>query len=118
MRALSYMAARQNGRPIQSHTIADEMQIPKNFLSKILHRLVRAGIIQSLRGTHGGFRLAKSPKKIKLREVIDLFMNLDSYRQCFLGLHECDGSCRAHHKWEPIRQGLEQLLDYTTIDEL
>jgi Rrf2 family protein len=118
VRAMGYLATHGGDRPVLSQTIAEAMEIPKNFLSKILHRLVKEGIVKSVRGTHGGFVLARDARAITLREVAAPFMNLAAYRNCFLGLHECDGSCGTHRKWLPVVHGLERLLDDTTIDKV
>jgi len=64
------------------------MQIPVNFLSKILNRLVQAGLIRSIRGRNGGFVMAKSPSDIFIRDIVDFFMKLDSYKRCFFGLEK------------------------------
>ena len=118
IRAMGYLAKEGDGKPVLSQTIADAMEIPKNFLSKILHRLVQEGLIQSVRGTNGGFVLAREAKSITLRQVVAPFTNLAVYKTCFLGLHECDGNCGTHRKWLPVVHGLEKLLDGTTIDKV
>jgi len=86
LRAMGYLASRNGDGPILSQTIAEEMEIPKNFLSKIMHQLVRANLVRSIRGTNGGFELAREPSSIKMVEVVSLFMNISPYRNCFLGV--------------------------------
>lgn len=116
MRAMGYLASRNGDGPILSQTIADEMEIPKNFLSKIMHQLVRANLVRSIRGTNGGFELAKEPSSIKMKEVVSLFMNIATYKNCFLGRSKCDGTCKIHKKWKPIVDKIEDMLENTTID--
>jgi len=118
LRAMAYVARHGRERPVLSQTIAEEMDIPKNFLSKILNRLVQEGLITSTRGSKGGFQPARDPKTITLREAVSPFMNLDAYRNCFLGLSTCDGSCGLHKKWQPIQQRMLKLLDETTVDKV
>jgi len=119
IRAMSYLASQQaDAKPLLSRTIAEEMQIPANFLSKILNRLVQAGLIRSIRGRNGGFVMAKPPSEIYIRDIVDLFMLLDSYKRCFLGLNNCDGSCGFHSKWKIISEQFQKMLDETTIDKV
>lgn len=118
IRAMGFLAAQEEGIPILSNTIAEEMEIPKNFLSKILNRLVQAGIIRSIRGRRGGFVLALAPSKIRVRDVADLFMKLDDFKKCFLGLSRCNGSCGLHIRWKIIIEQFEMLLDETTVDRV
>ncbi|HPM75720.1 MAG TPA: Rrf2 family transcriptional regulator [bacterium] len=117
VRAMGFIAREGKKSPVLSKTIAHEMDIPQNFLSKILHRLVQVGLIASARGTHGGFTLTRSAKEITLAEVVTPFVNLDDYRHCFLG-RKCDGGCRLHKKWLPVQRGFLALLEETTIDQL
>src|SRR5258708_958355 len=59
------------GAPVASHTIAREHGIPERFLLKVLNPLVSAGILSSLKGPHGGYRLARTASDITLLEVIE-----------------------------------------------
>ena len=118
IRAMSYIASQQEEKPLLSRTIAGEMQIPENFLSKILNRLAQANLVRSVRGRNGGFVLANPPSEISIREIVGLFMQLDDYKHCFLGLRECDGSCGLHRRWRNITEQFELMLDETTIDKV
>ncbi len=118
VRAMGYLAQEKGEKPVLTQTIADEMDIPKNFLSKIMHTLVKAKLVRSMRGTHGGFVLAKKPSEINLKAVVSLFMDVDVYKNCLLGRHECTGSCKVHKKWKPIVDKIGNLLENTTIDEV
>ena len=71
MHALVYLARHKGGRPLASHLIARPCGIPKLFLLKILKSLTQAGLLQSLRGPNGGYRLARKPKDISLLEVLE-----------------------------------------------
>ena len=118
IRAMGYVAMKKDENPILARTIAKEMEIPANFLSKILNRLVQAGLIQSIRGRNGGFIMARPPSEIRIREIIDLFMQIDDYKHCFLGFKECDGSCGLHHRWSNITEQFGMMIDETTVDKI
>ena len=118
LRAMSYLASKDGNGPILSQTIAQEMDIPKNFLSKIMHQLVRAGLVRSIRGTNGGFELANNPNETKMYDVITLFMDVEAYKSCLLGRNECLGSCKVHKKWKSIAESIEDMLENTTINEI
>ncbi len=118
IRAMGYIASEKDNKPLLSRIIAEETQIPANFLSKILNRLAQAGLIRSIRGRNGGFVMAKPPSEVSVREVVNLFMQLDDYKRCFLGLQKCDGSCGLHHRWSNITEQFELMLDEITIDKV
>jgi len=118
LRAMGYLAANHGAGPILSQTIAQEMDIPKNFLSKIMHQLVRSNLIKSTRGTNGGFELLKDPSKISMKDVVTLFMDIGAITNCLLGRTDCDGTCNAHKSWKPIAENIEEMLDTTTITDI
>src|SRR5262245_39001868 len=60
-----------NGKTLASHDIAKARKIPERFLLKVLKPLVSAGLLYSVKGPNGGYRLAKQPKEITILEVIE-----------------------------------------------
>lgn len=59
-----------NKELLSIHTISERQNIPMKYLVHILIQLKRMGLVESMRGKQGGYRLAKSPNKISLGEVI------------------------------------------------
>ncbi len=68
--AVGYIAQNREQGIILSQSISKKYGIPLEYLLKILQQLVRADVLRSKRGPHGGFSLAKSPKKITMLDVI------------------------------------------------
>lgn len=118
IRAMGFLAKQQDDGPILSSSIAAEMEIPRNFLSKILNRLAQAGLISATRGRGGGVQLARPASKIMLYEIVELFMRLDDFKRCFLGISRCDGNCGLHLRWRIISEQFEKLLNETTVDQI
>jgi Rrf2 family protein len=118
IRAMAFLASQDTDDPILSSLIAKEMDIPHNFLSKILNRLAHAELILATRGRRGGVKLARPGSEIFLQEAVDLFMKIDDYKKCFLGLHKCDGNCGLHLRWRIISEQFEKILKETTIDNV
>jgi Rrf2 family protein len=71
LHALEYIAARGRDTKVASHLIAEARGIPEGFLVKVLKPLVSARVLQSLKGPHGGYRLARPASKISLLEVVE-----------------------------------------------
>ena len=59
LQAILYLSHKSSAEPLTLHDIADNLDVPRHFLSKILQSLARDGIVVSHRGIKGGFRLAK-----------------------------------------------------------
>jgi len=62
-----------NTSPLRINTIAKRQNIPVKFLTHILINLKQLGLVQSVRGQSGGYRLVKEPKAIKLSELVGNF---------------------------------------------
>jgi len=56
--------------PVQVKTIAHKERIPLKFLEQVMNLLKRQGLVESVRGPHGGYRLSRSPEQIRLGEVL------------------------------------------------
>ena len=69
--AIVHLAGNKAGTPQASHDIAKAHKIPERFLLKILKPMVSAGLLHSVKGPHGGYRLAKPATQISLLDVIE-----------------------------------------------
>jgi len=98
--------------------IAGAIDSPEAFTAKILQQLVRAGLLQSLRGPSGGFRVVDRP--ITLLEVVTAIDGDGIVKSCVLGLEECSSlhPCPAHDKFMAIRDHLKGVLSTTNLSEL
>ena len=61
IRAMMEVARRPQGEYVLAKELADKLDIPHHYLSKILQQLVRSRILESTRGRLGGFRLMRKP---------------------------------------------------------
>jgi len=71
--AMAYMASQKtNDQPMASHNIAAAVKgIPKRFLLKVLKPLVSANVLRSIKGPHGGYRLARPANDISVLEILE-----------------------------------------------
>ncbi|RTZ95890.1 MAG: hypothetical protein DSY90_12230 [Deltaproteobacteria bacterium] len=118
LRAMKFLSQKGSEKPVLSSTIAAEMQIPHNFLSKILNRLTQAGLVLSTRGRGGGVVLSKPASDIFLHEVVNLFMKVDDFKLCLLGVNVCNGSCGLHLRWQIISEQFGKMMNETTVAQL
>ena len=118
LRAMGFLAAHNTSKPVHSALISQEMNIPHNFLSKILNRLSQAGLTHAVRGRGGGVRLSRPAPEILLYDVVSLFMKVDDFKKCLLAKHTCDGTCGLHLRWRIVSEQFEKMLNDTTIDKI
>src|SRR5438105_13076479 len=67
--ALRHLASTP-GATASTKDIADAYHLPVPLLAKVLQKLTRAAILQSVAGTNGGYKLARDPRRISTLEVV------------------------------------------------
>ena len=121
LRAAVYIAERQEETPVSVQDLARELDIPRNYLSKTLHRLAQAGVLTSTRGPGGGFRLSRPAAEVALQEVVAGVEPVESTEaRCLLGRAQCseDDPCAAHGRWCVVREQMETFFSETTLADL
>src|SRR5262245_31735931 len=58
--------------PVQVKDIAERQDIPKDYLSLIMVDLRKGGVVESVRGPRGGYRLARPPEAISMGEILEI----------------------------------------------
>jgi len=118
--ALHRFHGRPEGQYLTATAIAEAEKIPSNYVSKVLRELVRAGILTSVRGPNGGFKLKRPLSDVNLLEVRQLFDGPWADRACVLGLGACedDAPCAAHHNWLPVADTIEDFLQRTSVADI
>jgi Rrf2 family protein len=71
LQALAYLLDQPPEKSVASHVVAEARDIPERFLLKVLQPLVSAGVLRSIKGPNGGYRLAKPAKQISLLQVVE-----------------------------------------------
>lgn len=100
--------------------LAEALDLPPNFLSKLLNRLRQEGILESRPGPSGGFRLSRRPDEVTLAEVVGPFDQAARGRLCLLDRRECrdDAPCAAHERWKRLAERIERFFRETTLADL
>lgn len=114
--ALGYMALRDEG-PLQVREMAQRIEIPAPYLSKIVHQLGRKGFVETRRGVGGGVRLAVDPAKTTLFQLCEALGDPILEPHCLLGLGLCndDVACPAHAFSRTLRASQLKFLKETTL---
>lgn len=119
VRAMLVLAAHEKD-VLSKRRIAEEFEIPVNFLALILPKLVRSGLVESLPGPKGGYRLARPPQRISLFDVacaVDeaFWLNhcLDPAKGC-----EVSSKCPVRKVWKRIQADSVNALKGVTFDGL
>jgi Rrf2 family protein len=110
LRAMIYLSSIRSGSVVPFREIARQMDVPEDFLAKILKTLVDQGLVRSTRGPHGGYALGRSADAISFLEVIEAVEGPIALNVCLDGDDACghSSSCTMVSVW---RLGQERMLD-------
>lgn len=89
LHACAALASRNGSEPIPSDRIASALGVSPSHLGKVLQRLVRGGILKSLRGSSGGFALAVDPGDVTLLAILECVDGTVASGGCLLGRPVC-----------------------------
>ncbi|GMV10013.1 MAG TPA: Rrf2 family transcriptional regulator [Gemmatimonadaceae bacterium] len=119
IRAVVHLALHGREEPLRVDAIAEALEVPRNYLSKTLHALARAGVLRSGRGPRGGFQLAEDPQALTLARVTAPFDDVGT-RRCLLGRTTCNWNnpCSVHPRWEAVSLALLEFFRTTTVADL
>jgi Rrf2 family protein len=117
LRAVAFLAD-NSGTPSVRDDIAAATQIPTEYLAKVMCLLVKAKLVQSRRGLHGGFVLARPPEQISLLEVVNAVDPLERIEQCPLHIAGHERLCPLHHRLDSLMGIVETFLRDTSIADL
>ncbi len=96
------------------------LHIPFRYLRKQMTILTKTGLVDSVQGKHGGYKLAKKSKDITLWDIVDALGDRVTETNCFFGYDKCalHEHCLMHSKWANVKKMIEEVLKSTTLDEL
>ncbi len=99
--------------PVPLRQIAEEQSLSEAYLEQLIPPLRNNGIVKSVRGAYGGYKLAKPPAEITAGDVIRV---LEGPIQPVEGLDE--GDIPQQELWKRIAEAVRNVLDTTTIEHL
>jgi Rrf2 family transcriptional regulator, nitric oxide-sensitive transcriptional repressor len=121
LRALCHLA-RQSGEAVLGRDLAQSVEIPANYLSKVLLTLRNAGLVDTSRGSGGGYRLRKPADEIYLIDVVELFEDVSRTKpSCFLGrTRVCSETtpCTAHSTLRGLLAAYSNFLTSTPLSAI
>ena len=118
LRALA--ALPEDGTFCLAKDLSSQLGLPGPYLAKILQGLVQAGILESVRGPKGGFRLTRPSHRITVGEVVAALEGPDAMEGCIMGFPTCGGDhpCPLHDAWGAVKAQVTTSMTEATIRDL
>jgi Rrf2 family protein len=106
-------------RLVSTRDAASLFQVSEAHLSKVLQRLVKVGLVKSIRGPKGGFSLNKPANKVNLLKVYEAIEGPLDMDHCLLGHNACPlNRCLMGDLVHSVNQQTWEYLNGSTLDQL
>ena len=118
--ALADIAIYGKKKPVRLIEIAERQSLPLPYLEQILRNLRKAGVVKSIRGATGGYKLSSPPEKlninkiiIAIKEDIDITKcNKNSYLKCQ------KTKCLTHDLWVGLKNTIQQYFEEISLADI
>ena len=120
--AMADLAMFQKGRPVSLNDISLRQNISLSYLEQLFAKLKNGKLVKSVRGPTGGYVLDKSPKEIKLSNIIfavdEQVKTLNCKRESKRGCNGKTTKCITHNLWDDLEQHINKFFDNVSLNDL
>ncbi len=120
LRAMVYLASIPPERIVSFRRIAEECKTPKDFLGKIMKTLADRKLVVSVRGSAGGYRLARAANAISFLDVIEATEGTVALNACIDDPASCPNhlTCTMSVVWQRAQAQMLEVLRQTTLEDV
>ncbi len=106
--------------PRLARDIATSQNISEKYISRLVIDLRKAGLIKSIRGAKGGYRMARFPEDVTLLEIVETMEGRTNIVECVLQPDACSkvGGCAVHQTWAEINRKIREVLGEVTLKDI
>ncbi len=117
--AMYYLAIHKDEGPKSLQSIAS-IGVPKQYLEQLLGNLRRAGLVGTVRGSQGGYQIARDPAEISVLDVIDAMEGPLELSECMTDEKTCDRSCQCpvRRVWQKLTDSINQELSGIKLSDM
>ena len=107
-------------RLLTAGTLSERTHIAAPTVAKLLKQMHRAGLVNSTRGIHGGYQLARSPEDISAAAILDALEGPIALTECSVGSGQCgiEHTCSVGRTWQRISVSIRRALNEVSLAQL
>jgi len=119
-RAILELASHYGEGPIELKEIAKKENISLKYLEQVIIPLRSAGLVKSVRGSKGGYSLAKSPSEICLNDLVEILDGPVNLIECVRDPKACQKSsfCVTRDIWKELSEAIYKIFHSITLEEM
>ena len=118
VRALIELAKQDNGQPMSLREIARRQEISPKYLEQMISSLKNAGLVRSVRGAEGGYRLGRSAEQISVWDIYSVLDIAATSIDCIPSPCDRIKHCGVREVWSDLYEAIADVLKRHTIAEL
>ncbi len=117
--AMLDLCAQPEGIAVSLMDIATRQSLPLSYLEQLFVKLRKAGLVESVRGARGGYRLAQSRTSIRLEDIVLAVDEGMTFTACASrkGCHAPSARCLTHDLWEGLDRHVRSYLSAITLED-
>jgi len=118
LRLLTYIASSE-GRVVSLAEVSEKEGISYGYLEEIVAPLKKCGILASKAGRSGGYFLLKTPEKINISDVVNIFEGETAPVKCLAG-SKCskEKGCKTRVVWSKLKQSVDDTLESIKLSDI
>ncbi|MDH3977151.1 MAG: SUF system Fe-S cluster assembly regulator [Gammaproteobacteria bacterium] len=112
--------ADQGDQLASASEVSAGIHVAQPTVQKLLKLLARSGFVDSVRGTEGGYKLARDPDQINAAEILDALEGPVAITECSTDAGDCalESMCQTGGAWQKINNSIRQALAEVTLTDL
>ena len=120
LRILLDLALNDSEKPRMIRDISESQHISEKYISRLIIELRKAGMVKSIRGSKGGYRISREPKEITLLDVVEVMEGPVSIVDCVSARDCCPriASCVTREIWTELNNQIREALQKITLQEI
>lgn len=122
LKAMFDLAQHYGNEPVPLKTVAERQNISENYLEQLIATLRKTGLVKSVRGSQGGYILARDPERITVGDIIRVMEGPIAPVDCVSEIEpaECDQAdyCITRSVWARVRDSLAELMDSISLADM
>ena len=117
LKSIKYIRSQKSDAYYSIDVLSDATDVPREYLAKIVKRLVKAKILESKKGPCGGIKIHQDAQGKSLYDICLILEDPITKEKCLVGSTECGvhGFCHFHETWRPLRERITKFLTNTKI---
>ncbi len=119
-RAMLELASHYGEGPLELHEIAKKENISLKYLEQVIIPLRTAGVVTSVRGSKGGYCLARPPSEVCLKDLVEILEGPLNLVDCLGDPKRCErsSSCVTREIWNEVSEAICTIFQSITLEDM